>query len=33
MASPSGVRYRPHLRCSSRSRRKTNGPTGPEQPV
>ena len=24
MASPSGVRYRPHLRCSSRSRRKTS---------
>ena len=33
MASPSGVRFRPHLRCSSRSRRKTNGPTGPEQPA
>jgi len=33
MASPSGVRFHPHLQCSSRSRRKTNGPTGPRQPV
>jgi len=33
MAFPSGVRFEPHLQCSSRSRRKTNGPTGPGQPV
>ena len=33
MASPSGVRFHSHLQCSSRSGRKTNGPTGPEQPV
>ncbi|CAM3405044.1 hypothetical protein GGP80_003402 [Salinibacter ruber] len=24
MASPSGVRFRPHLSCSSRSRRRTS---------
>lgn len=33
MASPSGVRFCPHLQCSSRSGRKTNGPTGPRQPA
>lgn len=31
MASPSGVRFHPHLSCSSRSERKSNGPAGPRQ--
>ncbi len=33
MASPSGVRFHPHLACSSRSGRKTNEPTGSRQSV
>ena len=33
MASPSGVRFDPHLQCSSRSGCKTNEPTGSRQSV
>ena len=33
MASPSGVRFHPHLQCSSRSRPETNEPTGSRKPV